>query len=128
MTQHLTVRDVIRAAREAYHEGRLQAQVMTAEYCSYVDNEYNCVCAIGAALNKNSLAKVVAKNFNVDTSVATLASHGIVSFPDTVQAIAIMEIQDMHDRWAGRYLNEGGRPTTGEDFLAFLKVMERRYS
>jgi hypothetical protein len=107
-TQHLTLAGVKRAARRAYRARRLTAQhpTPTKRMCVYEKGSYSC--AIGAALNKHTIAAIRESNCNEGTSVDQLRVRGLITV-DADELGPISVIQNMHDSWASASEAYGGR-------------------
>lgn len=78
-------------------------------------------CVIGAALNDDTLAYIIAKGLNTDTSVSSLLCKGIVNFSKE-EHYEIGDIQAQHDIIC--QLNRQGRSTT-DALITFKAHMER---
>lgn len=97
--QKLTVRKVKAAARRAYAERRLTAQHRNPAKrdCVYTSGAYHC--AIGCALNKQSLQMIDEERLNHGTPVGLLQSHDVITVDnDDINVIDV--IQNLHDEWA----------------------------
>lgn len=130
--------DIIRNARKAYDEGRLQAQTgKTGEgsfgqplTCSYVQD-----CAIGVSVRDKGLAQ---EWDNAQNPVSLLVQDGKITYPggfrySPADKLALAQLQDRHDAWAA----EATRPkkltssaavhSVQTDFYRTLSDLERRY-
>jgi len=111
MAQHLTLREVIDANRKALAERRLGAFLFTrpveeelsqlsekpANRCLY-DYGDGHGCAIGVALNPETIAEIHRRNHN-PVNVGGLMRNGLITCEDS-EVIAISRIQRAHDNWA----------------------------
>ena len=95
--QKLTLAKVRAAARKAYKERRLTAQHRdpSKRECVYSYGKYGC--AIGVALNKKTIKKILDDSMNSGTSLGQLRDN-YVKIPEK-EFHHIVAIQVAHDDW-----------------------------
>lgn len=128
----ITPADIIRNARKAYDEGRLQAQTRKAGEgrqgqpltCSYVQD-----CAIGVSVPD----KVLAQEWDTaQTPVNLLAQDGKITYPGgflygSADRAAVDRLQRDHDVWATEQNRSVERHSAERSFALTLSDLEREY-
>lgn len=122
--QTITVTEVKAAALKAYKEGRLLAQSDCQVEYGYevkgLDGKTR-VCAIGAALTRESLDMIEAEDLQCCTIHAAMS--GLCEVFDCAQADyeALCYIQNAHDAWLGWGGNDKHRKQKEAHFLGLIQ-------
>ncbi|UTC28093.1 hypothetical protein GURKE_00610 [Brevundimonas phage vB_BpoS-Gurke] len=124
-TIHLNMPDILKAARIAYTEGRLQAQQHAAWQGDPAS--YSGPCAIGAFLTteQNAILDATALDCPYPEDIHTLAGRNLVRFPEG-QLEDAATLQERHD---SALVEEDAqmRKIALEDFEALLSFLEAKY-
>jgi hypothetical protein len=124
----LTLENVKAACRAAYEAGTLIAQHPHLEYgYERTDNGEDCHCAIGCALDRETLDYINENNWH-ESILLALSLYGVVEV-DENEFPALSAIQQEHDNWlrALRGDVEGYIPENAiaiayrDDFLQLIK-------
>jgi hypothetical protein len=121
--QHVTLAQVRAKAYAAYMQSKLQAQALALGDLPtpvYETENYEgrlCYCAIGPALNAETLLKIERYSWGGEPFTG-LVLFGVVACP-TEEIGDIQEIQDAHDTWCTAPLTE--RELAEAEFLRLVR-------
>ncbi|MGH6957859.1 MAG: hypothetical protein ACREEW_14430 [Caulobacteraceae bacterium] len=113
---HLSIRDVIRAARNAYENHELQAQTFNRPIKDGPSCQYSGPCAIGAALTPEQRLQLDSLSGN--KAIQYLIRMGVITSDSPV---ALIELQSNHDFWMLHPDMEG-------TFVNMLNQLEEKYA
>lgn len=120
MTQVLTAAEIKAANLKAIKDGTLGAQQYVASNGRY-QYPNGCRCAIGVALNDETLEKVLeAENKNKGYfTVTNLIEQNLIALSNPEELDWIARLQYLHDDWVGR--EESNRKYCEERFRNWLE-------